>query len=329
VMGRPMATSQDFVNWVCSEDLDHRFLKYVLLAEHDTFLSFASGTTHQTIYYPEVKAFHVCRPPVRVQQRIAEVLGAIDDLIENNRRRVEVLEEMARSIYREWFVRFRYPGHEVVPLVDSPLGPIPDSWAITALESIAKVNRRSRTPNQDEVVRYLDISALGERTIGELNDFSGGDAPGRARRVVEAGDVVWSMVRPNRRAHALLIEPGADWIASTGLAVLSATEVSSTWLFEMVSTPEFSDYLVSQEGGAAYPAVKPKDFERAPVVVPIPGVDRAFAERIAPVHRLRWSLHQQSAALGSLRDRLLPRLVTGQIDVSHLDLDALTEVATG
>ncbi len=64
----------------------------------------------------------------RHQAVTADLLGSLDDLIENNRRRVEVLEEMARAIYREWFVKFRYPGHEDVPLVDSALGPIPDGW---------------------------------------------------------------------------------------------------------------------------------------------------------------------------------------------------------
>ncbi|MCZ2111911.1 MAG: hypothetical protein LC118_20530, partial [Dehalococcoidia bacterium] len=158
--------------------------------------------------------------------------------------------------------------------------------------------------------------------------LTGEEAPGRARRVVEPGDIVWSMVRPNRRAHALLVDPGPDWIASTGLAVLSATSVSSAWLFETTSTKEFSDYLVSQEGGAAYPAVKPKDFQRAPVVVPPTTVDVLFAERVGSLHRLRWSLHQQSDQLAALRDLLLPKLVTGQIDVSHLDLDALSEAVT-
>lgn len=128
VMGVPMATSQDFVNWVCSPDIDYRFLKYVLLAEHETYLSFASGTTHQTIYYPEVKAFHVCLPPVEVQRRIADVLQSFDDLIENNRRRVKVLQEMARAVYREWFVHFRFPGHEDATFADSDLGPIPEGW---------------------------------------------------------------------------------------------------------------------------------------------------------------------------------------------------------
>ena len=237
------------------------------------------------------------------------------------------LEEMVRAIYREWFVRFRYPGHEDVPLVDSPLGPIPEGWQVAELQSVAEVNGRSRTPAKDKVIRYLDIAALGERSVGALSKVDGDEAPGRARRVVEAGDVVWSTVRPNRRAHVLLVDPGADWIASTGLAVLSATSTSSAWLFETTSTKEFSDYLVSQEGGAAYPAVKAKDFQRAPVIIPAPGVDRLFADRVTSMHRLSWSLREQSGVLAALRDLILPKLATGQIDVSNLDFDALTEAA--
>ena len=73
-MGRPMATSQDFVNWVCSDELDRRFLALLLLAENRSLLNFASGATHQTIYYPEVKAFHICLPPVPEQERIVAIL---------------------------------------------------------------------------------------------------------------------------------------------------------------------------------------------------------------------------------------------------------------
>jgi type I restriction enzyme S subunit len=312
------------------ELLDERFVYHLMNTPpvRTQIQATATGSKVRHTAPERIKSIRVSVPSVMEQRRLASILDAIDDLIQNNGRRAAVLEEMARTIYREWFVHFRYPGHEEVPLVDSRLGPIPDGWVVAPLESIAGVNRRSRKPTQNEVVHYLDISALGERSIGHISELIGGDAPGRARRVVEAGDVVWSMVRPNRRAHALLVAPDDTWIASTGLAVLSATEVSSTWLFEMVSAKEFSDYLVSQEGGAAYPAVKPKDFEGAPVLVPIREVDEAFAGRVAPLHRIRWSLDQQSAALASLRDLLLTRLVTGQIDVSRLHLDALTEAVT-
>ncbi len=106
VMGRPMATSQDFVNWVCTDAIDHRFLKYVLLAEHDSMMRFASGTTHQTIYYPEAKAFHVSMPPLPEQQAIVHILGTLDDKIELNRIMNETLEAMARALFKSWFVDF-------------------------------------------------------------------------------------------------------------------------------------------------------------------------------------------------------------------------------
>src|SRR5690606_10515280 len=132
-MGRPMATSQDFVNWVCGRSLDPDFLKYVLLAEGKDLLRFASGTTHQTIYYPEAKAFHVMMPPLPEQRRIAEILGALDDKIELNRKMNQTLEEMAQAIFKSWFIDF--DGH--TEFVDSELGRIPKGWRVGPLGDVA------------------------------------------------------------------------------------------------------------------------------------------------------------------------------------------------
>ena len=286
----------------------------------------ATGTTNLGLPRDDFLAFEVVHPADKAgQHNVASVLNAIDGLIENNRRRVEVLEEMARAIYREWFVKFRYPGHEDVPLVDSALGPIPEGWGVKHLAEIAKVNGSSRKPATDEVFRYLDITALSEREIGDLDAVDGADAPGRARRVLSPGDTVWATVRPNRRAHALVVAPGEDWIASTGLAVLTPTSVSSTFLFETVSTSAFSDWLVGRATGSAYPAVRANDFEEAMIVAPDSRVDAVFAEKVGPMHALSWKLRAECSALAGLRDLLLPKLVTGHIDVSTLDLDALVE----
>jgi type I restriction enzyme S subunit len=102
VLDRPMATSQDFVNWVCSEDLDPDFLKYLFLAEGRALLKFASGAVHQTIYFPEAKAFHVCHPRVPEQRRIVEKLDALReetrklDLL--YRQKLSALEELDKSL---------------------------------------------------------------------------------------------------------------------------------------------------------------------------------------------------------------------------------------
>src|SRR4029453_18569671 len=106
VMGRDMATSQDFVNWVCSDALNPLFLKYVLLAERQALETFAVGSVHQTIYFLEVKAFHVCMPERGQQDLIVDVLGSIDAKIELNRKTHRILEAKARAVYRDWFVDF-------------------------------------------------------------------------------------------------------------------------------------------------------------------------------------------------------------------------------
>ena len=304
-------------------EADARFLYYALAGARERLVGNAHGAAQQNLSQQLIKPFKLAVPALATQRRIGAILRSIDELIENNRRRIEVLEKMARAIYREWFVKFRYPGHEDVPMVDSALGLIPDGWEVQPLAAIATVNGSSRKPGGDEVFRYLDISALSERHIGELEAIGGSSAPGRARRVVSPGDTVWATVRPNRRAHALLVAPDSDWIASTGLAVLTPSTVSPDFLFETTSATAFSDWLVGRATGSAYPAVRAKDIEEAPIVVPDVAVDAAFADKVSPMHDLSWRLRNKCSRLAALRDLLLPKLVTGQIDISTLDLDAL------
>ncbi|MET0044061.1 MAG: restriction endonuclease subunit S [Candidatus Thiodiazotropha sp. 6PLUC3] len=143
VMGKPMATSQDFVNWVCDpEKLDYQFLKYILLGENRSFLRFASGTTHQTIYFPEVKAFHVCMPQLSEQKAIAHILGTLDDKIELNRQMNATLEAMAQALFKSWFVDFD-------PVIDNALAagnPIPEPLQTRAEARKALGNQRKPLP---------------------------------------------------------------------------------------------------------------------------------------------------------------------------------------
>ncbi len=93
----------------------------------------------------------VTLPPLPIQRKIAAILSAYDDLIENNTRRIALLEEMAQALYREWFVHFRFPGHESVPLVDSPLGPIPEGWQMAKLGEVADyINRGVSVDSYDD-----------------------------------------------------------------------------------------------------------------------------------------------------------------------------------
>ena len=149
-------------------------------------------------------------------------------------------------------------------------------------------------------------------------------APGRARRRASDGDIVWATVRPNRRAHAQIHNPPPNLVVSTGLAVLSPVAAPPSFLFEYTASEAFSSYLVGRASGSAYPAVRPEDFGSAPVVVPPQSLLERFDATVDPVQRLRSDLRRQNQQFASTRDLLLPRLVSGQLDISDLDLGVLT-----
>ena len=146
-------------------------------------------------------------------------------------------------------------------------------------------------------------------------DYAFADAPGRARRIVVNGDVIWSCVRPNRRSYALVMNPKENTLASTGFAVLSANAVPFSFLYCAVTTEQFVQYLVSNSTGAAYPAVTAATFEKANLVVPTDSLLRRFDAVALPTLALADSLHAQVNNLRRTRDLLLPRLISGQLEV--------------
>ena len=287
---------------------DPRFISYLLRQ-----LNF--GTQNAAGAVPGVNRNHlhaieVRVPPLPVQRRIAGILSAYDDLIENSQRRIRILEGVARALYREWFVEYRFPGHEKLPRVASPLGDIPKGWEVKPLSEVAEVNCAQISPRHaPEEVHYIDIASVSPGQIDAVTTHLFSEAPGRARRIVHHGDVLWSCVRPNRRSHALVMYPEPDTIASTGFAVLTAKAVPYTFLYAATITDEFVGYLTNNASGAAYPAVTASTFEKAELIVPPPDLLRRFGEVTVPLAEEAHFLGAQIKNLRKTRDLLLPRLL--------------------
>lgn len=257
-------------------------------------------------------------PSLPRQRRIAGILSAYDELMENCQRRIRILEEKARALYREWFVHFRFPGHEKVPCVDSPLGPIPKGWEVKKLADVADVNRaqvNARTAPAE--LHYIDISSVSPGQIDAVTTYTFSEAPGRARRMVQHGDTLWSCVRPNRRSHALLIQPPPDTIASTGFAVLTPKNVPFPFLYFATTTDEFVCYLTNHATGAAYPAVIASTFKEADLIIPPEHLLKRFAAAAVPMAEHVSTLHHKIQNLRRTRDLLLPRLLAGQSLSTH------------
>ena len=297
------------------------FLNYFLNGPHVQALIQAktNGATVSHLNMKDVRTMHLpILPPLSTQRRIAGILSAYDELMENSQRRIRILEAMGRALYREWFVHFRFPGHEKLPRVASPLGEIPQGWEVKKLAQIAEVNRaqiNARTaPNE---LHYIDISSVSRGQIDAITTYAFADAPGRARRIVQHGDVLWSCVRPNRRSHAQVMYPELNTIASTGFAVLTSMKAPFTFLYLATTTDDFVAYLTNNATGAAYPAVTAATFEKADLLMPSAPLLRKFGDATIPMAEQIHTLHRQIHNLRRTRDLLLPRLLSGQVPLSR------------
>ena len=288
------------------------FLFYYLLCIGRTghLAPLFTGATIKHLPREKLAKVEVMVPPLGVQHRIASILSAYDDLIENNRQRIQLLEKAARLLYKEWFVQLRFPGYEGVKVKDG----VPEGWERKQLGEVVATN--VETYKADELpdeIDYIDISAVKQGRIATKNRVSSVEAPGRARRKAKSGDTIWSNVRPNLRAYALVLNPEENDVFSTGFTILSPVAVPFTYLYLLVTTDEFVGHLVNHTTGASYPAVRPDDFERAIVLVPPRRVLKLFQDKTEPLYRLTYLLEKETKSLSQARDLLLPRLMSGRI----------------
>lgn len=338
VMGAPMSTSQDFVNWVCGEELNPHFLKYALLSETRALRMFAVGSVHPTIYFPEVKAFHLCAPVRKEQDAIVAVLGSLDDKIDLNRRMNETLEAMARAIFKDWFVDFgptqakiegrvAYLAPEIWTLFPDKVDDEekPKGWVTGSLAKIATLNPESWTratyPRQ---IEYVDLSNTKWGTIESTEALSRETAPSRAQRVLRIGDTIVGTVRPGNGSYAYVGRDGLT--GSTGFAVLRPQRVEFREICYLASTSsETIERLSHLADGGAYPAVRPE----VVLATEIPGFTDAVIDVFSRISRPLISRieanKRESLTLTQTRDLLLPKLMSGEIRIR--DAEKIVEAA--
>ena len=261
-----------------------------------------------------VQQLPVRYPSIAVQDAIVRVLDEVEILIENNRRRIEILEEMARLLYREWFVHFRYPGHEDVELVDSDIGPIPEGWSeIRLAEACSLVMGQS--PKSEF---YNDIGE-GLPFHQGVSDF-GHRFPTHTKwttadnRVAEPGDILFSVRAPVGRIN---VAPDR-LVVGRGLSAIRALDGHQDFL--LIQLKDKFAVEDSIGGGTIFNAVTKKDMESIALLSPLNGIVGKFEAAVVPMADLVTNLTQQNIALREARDLLLPRLVAGTLDVAELDL---------
>ena len=276
---------------------DPRFVSYLL--QTLDFGSRSGAAAVPGVNRNDLLRLPVVLPDVEEQRRIASILSAYDDLIENNTRRIAILEEMARRIYEEWFVRFRFPGHEQVKMVESELGLIPEEWETCRLDDVLVLQRGFDLPRQSRADGpYPVISATGEG--GVHSEFK-----------VKGPGVVTG--RSGSLGTVMYIE-GDFWPLNTTLWVKKFKVGSPLYAYNVLRSIDLTGF----NSGAAVPTLNRNDIHGLTVLKPDANCLASFDEVALPMMRLKKRLESKNANLRATRDLLLPKLISGELDVSSL-----------
>ena len=248
-------------------------------------------------------------PPLPIQRRIASILSAYDELIENSQRRIRILEAMARALYREWFVHFRFPGHENHPRVASPLGEIPEGWEVKPLASVCRL-----TMGQSPKSEFYNQTGEGQPFHQGVTDFGGRFPTDRLfctveGRVASPGDILFSVRAPVGRMNIA----DKKIIIGRGLSAIRHNEGCQAFLWEQLRNRFTEDDMMGN--GAIFAAVTKDDMQGIEILCP-PQILIASAEEVlVPIHSEVATLTRQTQTLRRTRDLLLPRLLSGQVEV--------------
>ncbi|MFC5757426.1 restriction endonuclease subunit S [Rhizobium sp. GCM10022189] len=271
-----------------------------------------------------LKSLPVLIPPLSIQQRIVSILSAYDDLIEVNRRQITLLEEMARGLFEEWFVRFRFPGHEEVPILDTPDGPLPKGWTWGTIGEVSKIIKSGSTPSRKERT-YWEDGVLEWFTTGELNNgflFSANERVSKIAvdtnkvRVFPVGTVFIALYGATIGALGIAAVECSSNQAALGL-VPDGVRMRRWQLFHTLA--HLKEWFISVGQGAAQQNISKEKVAAARVALPPAGISELFDCMAAPLWELRSVVERQNSLLAASRDLLLPRLISGQLSVAQAE----------
>ena len=291
---------------------DPRFV-YYRLQELD-LARFNAGAGVPTLNRNHLDSLEVDVPPLPVQLRVAGILSAYDDLIENNQRRIQILETMARALYREWFIEFRFPGHEKLPRVVSPLGDIPQGWEVKKVGDIAENVRRNVPKGDLDVPRpYVGLEHIPRRSLA-LDAWEMTTELGSNKLEFRKGEVIFGKIRPY--FHKVSVSP-FDGVCSADTFVIRARRPEDyPFMVACVSSDAFVAHASATANGSKMPRANWNVLEKYEVVIPQGKVSRHFSALLVGILAQEQTLMFQIHNLRRTRDLLLPRLLSEQVTLA-------------
>ena len=328
-IGRRAWTGDTEDGWLCgtgsmriavngSTKIRPRFLFYYLgLPQTIGWLEGHSvGATMSNLSAGVVQQLPVRYPSLALQDAIVEALDSVETLVDNNRQRIEVLKQMCRQLYREWFVRFRFPGHEDIELVNSDLGPIPEGWDIRSFSDIADfVNGFAFKSNHwlDDGLPIVKIKELKGGVASDTPRYHGADID--KKYFINSGAVLFSW-SADLEVYVWAFGPA---LLNQHLFDVRPYDVSHLFVFHSLS--ERMEEFRARAQGTTMKHIKRSALGEVRLVLPPVGLRNGFERLARPMLDLQLNLVGQIQVLRAAAELLLPRLVSGDLDVSEFGVE--------
>lgn len=303
-----------------SERIDSTYLYYVL--KDPNFYHWADavaiGSAQRTVTLGQLRNKEIDLPDLETQRRIAGVLSAYDELIENNRKQTKLLEEAAQRLYKDWIVDLNFPGHETTPIHNG----LPEGWKMGSLLDIAEVIRGC-SYSSDEIaggekmlINLGNLAPFGGFRTGYEKPFSGKPRPDQA---VAKGDVIMGLTEQatGLAGYAALLPsvPEGSVISADLVKLAPKDSVPSEFIYALLRFGRLSDLISPLANGTKIKHLRPESLPRAVALLPNVELMRRYAECVGPLYDGIDTCQQQIAAAREARDRLLPKLMTSEIRV--------------
>lgn len=320
----PVEADRDFV-WfvVSSNEYESRFFRL------------ADGAAQPNMSGSQIERVELFLPSLPIQRKIASILSGYDDLIENNTRRNKILEEMARALYREWFVHFRFPGHEEMKMVESELGPIPKGWEVKALGNVLFELESGSRPKGGIRPSERGVPSIGAENILGLGEYDYSREKYVSRRFydtmrrghVKSGDVLLYKDGAQIGRKSMFRDgfPHAGCCVNEHVFILRTNgRCSQSYLYFWLDQPNITGKIRNLNANAAQPGINQASVRGLPILLPDEVTLGAFEDLVESLLGQLFSLAKKNNLLRRTRDLLLPKLLSSELDVDQLDVNSGT-----
>lgn len=283
---------------------------------------YAGGAAQPLLTQTVLKQVETKIPDLKTQQKIASILSAFDDLIENNTRRIAILEEMARLIYREWFVHYRYPGYENDKMVDSgtELGEVPEGWEILEAQKLIEFNPRTST-DKDKARPYLPMGGVLENSM-VIEDSEDELRTGGSGTKFQNLDTLFARITPSlengKTGFVQFLNEGQIALGSTEFIVMRSKKLNPYYVYCLARDDKFRETAIkSMAGASGRQRVRVNSIKEYKLPIPSQKVLDAFDRTVKPMFEQIHTLTVHNKKLKLTRDLLLPKLISGRVGVEN------------